>query len=94
MLRSTVLAFCVLFCFTCLGSAQQILCPTQKQSGCDDILPKQPITCDRDSCNVAISASEGKNYCLWTCAAHFKGLSINGVPVDSLFDALSKAQKQ
>jgi hypothetical protein len=94
MLRSFIFGFCLLCSSASLGSAEQIVCPTQKQPGCDEILPKPPISCDRDSCNVAISASEGKNYCLWTCAAHFKGLTINGVPVDSLFDALSKSQKQ
>lgn len=76
-------------------SSEEIVCPTQKQPGCSDILPATPMKCERNFCNVATSTSEnGRTSCLWTCAAHFEGLKVNGVPVDSLFDALEKAQKR
>jgi hypothetical protein len=52
------------------------------------------MSCDRNSCNVVMSSSGGRNSCLWTCAAHFEGLSVNGVSLQSLFDALKNSQKQ
>jgi hypothetical protein len=94
MFRRIALSSCLVVCLAAQGSADQIVCPTQKQPACNDLLPPNPITCDRAFCNVAMSSSGGRNSCLWTCAAHFEGLSINGVPVDTLFDALKKLQKQ
>jgi hypothetical protein len=94
MFRYIALTFLFIVCFATPGLADQIVCPTQKQPSCNDLLPPQPMICDRNSCNVVMSSSGGRNSCLWTCAAHFEGLSVNGVPVDSLFDALKKSQKQ
>lgn len=94
MFRLIVLTSCQLICFSSLSLADQIVCPTQKQPACNDLLPPNPMTCEREYCNVVMRSSGGRNSCLWTCAAHFEGLSVNGVPVDSLFDALRKSQKQ
>lgn len=70
---------------TNLVSAQTIVCPTQKQPNCDVLLPRNPISCERDFCHVFSKIDEGKNYCLWTCAA--RDAFIDGVPVEDLLNA-------
>jgi hypothetical protein len=94
MFRLIVLTFCLFVCLASPTWADQIVCPTQKQPACNDLLPPQPKSCDRNACNVVMSSSGGRNSCLWTCAAHFEGLSVNGVSLQSLFDALKNSQKQ
>lgn len=94
MFRHITLTSLFLVCLSSSCLADQIVCPTQKQPACNDLLPPQPMTCDRNSCNVVMSSSGGRNSCLWTCAAHFEGLSVNGVPLQTLFDALKNSPKQ
>ncbi|MGY8635603.1 hypothetical protein RAD15_24310 [Bradyrhizobium sp. 14AA] len=94
MYRALMLSCGLILMSATLASADDILCPTQKEPSCQDILPAQPERCDRNFCNVAKSSSGGRTACLWSCAAHFEGLTVNGVPVQSLFDALTKSPKQ
>jgi hypothetical protein len=75
-------------------ASETLLCPKQKQPACQDILPAQQETCQREYCNVAMTSTGGRTACLWTCAAHFQGLSVNDVGVDKLFDALKESKKQ
>jgi hypothetical protein len=94
MFRSLIVLVLLFSASISLAQSDEILCPRQKQPACQDILPTEAKRCERDFCNVAASSSGGRVSCLWTCAAHFEGLSIHGTPVDSLFDALKKSQKQ
>lgn len=94
MFRFLIVASLLVCCAANSAHSDTILCPKQKEPACQDILPAQEITCDRDSCNVAKSSNGGRTSCLWTCAAHFENFSINGVPLQSLFDALKKSQQQ
>jgi hypothetical protein len=95
MVRFFATLFCLLFSFASGALADEILCPSQKEPACQDILPAKPEKCERNFCNVAKSTPpDGRTSCLWTCAAHFQGFTLNGVGVDSLFDAFKKSQKQ
>lgn len=90
--------FLITMLLTCCAAnsvrSETILCPKQKEPTCQDILPAQQMSCDRAECNVAKNSESGRTSCLWTCAAHFENFSINGVPLQSLLDALKKTQQQ
>jgi hypothetical protein len=95
MFRFFAILSCLIVSISSGASAEDIFCPTQKEPTCQDIVPAKPEKCERTFCNVAKSTSaDGRTSCLWTCAAHFQGFTINGVGVDSLFDAFKKSQKQ
>jgi hypothetical protein len=94
MFRSFLIAMLLMCCAANSVRSETILCPKQKEPTCQDILPAQEISCDRAACNVAKNSEGGRTSCLWTCAAHFENFSINGVPLQSLLDALKKTQQQ
>jgi hypothetical protein len=77
---------------TNLVSAQTIVCPTQKEPNCNELQPPNPISCQRAFCNVVSRTVEGKNYCLWTCAAKLEDMFVNGVPMEDLLNAFKAIQ--
>lgn len=94
MFRSWIVASLLMCCAANSARSDAILCPRHKEPACQDILPAQEVNCDRAFCNVAKTSNGGRTSCLWTCAANFENFSINGVPLQSLFDALKKSQQQ
>jgi hypothetical protein len=93
MFRSLIAAAFLLSLAASSAWSDEVLCPRQKEPACQDILPAKEKSCDRAACNVAKNTDDsGRTSCLWTCAAHFRNFSINGVPLQSLFDAFKKSQ--
>jgi hypothetical protein len=70
MRTSIAIGLCLAVLTSDLSFADTILCPTQKQSNCNEIFPATAQMCSREFCNVVLRAIDGKNVCMWTCAAH------------------------
>jgi hypothetical protein len=75
------------------AAAETIMCPTQKEAGCADLLPANPMNCDRLSCNVVSRTSGGRKACLWSCAAHLD-MMVNGVSIQRLLDVFKALSPQ
>jgi hypothetical protein len=52
-----------------------------------------PISCDRRYCNVVSRPVEGRNFCLWSCAAHLD-IFLNGIPMQDYLDAYKAYKEQ
>jgi hypothetical protein len=78
-----------------VASANMITCPTQTQPNRVEIMPPSPMTCEQADCNVVSRPVGGKNFCLWSCAAHLE-MFLNGIPMQQFLDAYKayKEQKQ
>jgi hypothetical protein len=95
MSRLSIVSLAFLFAAVSTGRCETIACPKQKYPDCQDILPTEQMSCERNFCNAAQAATNnGRVSCVWTCAAHLKSFSVNGVELDSLIETLKKLQNQ
>jgi hypothetical protein len=93
MRASVIIGLGITILTTNFSFAENIQCPTQKQSDCSEIHPSSPIDCPREFCNVVSQSVAGKNVCMWTCAANLNGMRLNGIPLQDLVNTF-KANKQ
>lgn len=95
MFRISIMSLAVLCSTVSASWCESIVCPRQKYTDCQDILPTDQMNCERNWCNAAqAKTNNGRVSCLWTCEAHLKGFSVNGVDLDSLVGTLKKLQNQ
>lgn len=86
MQTSAIAGITLAILITNIASAEMITCPTQKQPNCAEMMPPNPMSCQRDACNVVSRPVEGQTFCLWSCAAHLD-MFLNGLPMQQFLDA-------